>query len=102
MPKIKVKALQPFSHGNVDAQKDGIYAMNAADARELEKAGFVSLEAAGDAEQTQIDQPRQAKQPGDVVVDDADDLLGDGTKAAQTAENKMEQPARNKATAAKK
>jgi hypothetical protein len=98
--KTLVTALQAFSHGNVDAKKDGVYAMNPADAKELEKAGFVSLDAKGDPEQTQADAQPQAKHAGDVVVDDADDVLGDG-KAAQPMENKMEQPARNK-TAAKK
>lgn len=98
--KTLVTALQPFAHGNVSAQAGQVVAMNPADAKELEKAGFVSLDATGDAEQTQIDHPAQAKQAGDVVVDDADDLLGEG-KAAAELENKMSRPASNK-TAAKK
>lgn len=99
--KVKVKALQGFSHGNVDAREGGVYAMNKGDALELEKAGFVSLEADGKPEQTQIDQPPQAKQVGDVVVDDHDDVLGDA-KMAGAVENKMDAPADNKAAARKK
>ena len=98
--KTLVKALQPFAHGNVSAQTGRVYAMNSGDAKELEKAGFVSLDAKGEPEQTQIDQPPQKKQPGDVVVDDADDVLGDG-KAAPATANKMAPAASNKTTAKK-
>jgi hypothetical protein len=99
--KTLVKALQPFSHGNVDAKKDGVYAMNPADAEELRKAGFVSLETSGEPEQSQVDLPRAPKQPGDVVVDDADDLLGDGAKMDGAPGNKMAKAASNKAVAKK-
>lgn len=85
--KTLVKALQPFAHGNVSAQQGRIYAMNPADAQELVKAGFAEEATEGDPEQTQVALPTQKKQPGDVVVDDADDLLGDG-KAAKTLDNK--------------
>lgn len=88
-PKVNVKALQAVSHGNVDMREGGVYAMNRGDANELAKLGFVSLDASGEPEQTQIDQVPQAKQVGDVVVDDADDLLGDGKKMAPAPENKM-------------
>lgn len=103
MPQAKtlVKALQPFAHGNVNAQAGRTYAMNSADAKDLIKAGFGEEVKDGEAEQTQNDEPKQKKQPGDVVVDDAEDVLGDG-KQAPAPENKMEQPARNKSTAAKK
>lgn len=88
-PKVNVKALQAVSHGNVDMREGGVYAMNKGDAQELAKLGFVTLDgASGEPEHTQIDQPPQRKQVGDVVVDDADDLLGDG-KAAPTLDNKM-------------
>lgn len=99
MTKVNVTALRTFSHGNVDAKEGGTYAMNKGDAQELEKAGFVSL-GGEDPEQTQVDQQRQTKQAGDVVVDDADDLLGDG-KAAATLDNKMVEAPRNKSTVKK-
>lgn len=84
--KTTVKALQPFSHGNVDARQDGVYSMNAGDAKVLAEAGFVSLDASGEPEQTQIDQPPQVKQVGDVVTDDEHDVLGE--KMAQPLDNK--------------
>lgn len=93
--KTLVTALRPFAHGNVSAQAGQVYAMNPADAKELEKAGFVSMTATGDPEQTQADQPAQTKHRGDVVVDDAEDMLGDG-KAAQSLDNKMAPRAANK------
>jgi hypothetical protein len=94
--KVNVKALQAVSHGNVDMREGGVYAMNRGDANELARLGFVSLDgASGEPEQTQLDHQPQVKQKGDVVVDDADDLLGD-TKAAPEVENKMEPAARNK------
>lgn len=95
-PKVSVKALQAVSHGNVDMREGGVYAMNRGDAQELEKLGFVTLDgASGEPEQTQIDQPAQRKQKGDVVVDDADDLLGDG-KNAPTLDNKAAPATRTK------
>lgn len=96
-PKTLVKALQAVSHGNVDMREGGVYAMNRGDANELIKLGFVSAEASGEPEQTQIDhQPEQTqidhqpqvKNKGDVVVDDAEDMLG-GEKIAPAVENKM-------------
>lgn len=99
--KIKVMALRPFSHGNVDASEGGTYEMVRAEALELEKAGFVSLDATDEATQTQVEQPAQVKQPGDVVVDDSDDLLGEG-KAAADLDNKMASPASNKRHTARK
>lgn len=92
--KIQVKALQAVSHGNVDMREGGIYAMNAGDAKELAKAGFVLLDAEGDPEGTQIDQPVQKPQPGDVVVDDAPDILG--AKMDDAVQNKMATAAANK------
>lgn len=94
--KVNVTALLPFSHGNVDARQGGTYAMNAGDAKELEKNGFVSLAGEGATpEHTQIDQPRQVKNQGDVVVDDTDeDVLGE--KMAGTPENKMAPASANK------
>lgn len=97
-PKTLVKALTAVSHGNVDMREGGIYSMNRGDALELERLGFVELGASGEPEQTQLDQPPQAKQVGDVVVDDADDLLGDG-KAAKTLDNKAAPATRTKTPA---
>jgi hypothetical protein len=96
--KMNATALQNFSHGNVDAIQGRTYAMNVADAKELEKAGFVSLTAQDDPEQTQNDVVPQAKQVGDVVVDDAEDILGDG-KADKTLDNKAAPTTANKARA---
>lgn len=87
-PKTLVKALQAVSHGNVDMREGGVYAMNRGDANELIKLSFVSAEASGEPEQTQLDHQPQAKNKGDVVVDDAEDMLG-GEKIASTVENKM-------------
>lgn len=92
--KVKVKALQAVSHGNVDMREGGVYAMNKGDAQELEKAGFVTIEASGDAEATQIDQPAQKPQPGDVVADDDPDILG--AKMDDAVENKMANATANK------
>lgn len=103
MTKVKVTALQTFSHGNVDAHQGGTYSLNKGDAQELEKAGFVSLIAEGEVEQTQVDQPAQTKQAGDIVVDapgDDDDVLGD--KAAPARSNKMAEAPDNKAPAKRK
>ena len=87
-PKTLVKALQAVSHGNVDMRQGGVYSMNKGDAQELAKLGFVTLDgASGEPEATQVALPAQRKEVGDVVVDDADDLLGDG-KAAKTLDNK--------------
>lgn len=94
MTKINVKALQTFSHGNVDAKQGGVYAFTKGDAQELEKLGFVSM-GGEDPEQTQVDQPPQKKNKGDVEVDDADDMLGE-SKMAESADNKMERPTSNK------
>lgn len=92
--KVNVTALRPFSHANIDAREGGVYAMNAGDARELQKAGFVTLDADGEAESAQIDQPAQKPQPGDVVADDAPDILG--AKMDDAVENKMANAAENK------
>lgn len=94
-PKQLVKARTAVSHGNVDMREGGIYSMNKGDAQELARLGFVELDAKGEPEQTQIDQPVQKKEVGDVVVDDADDLLGDG-KAAKTLDNRAAPATRNK------
>lgn len=87
--KINVTALQTVSHGNLDMKEGKIYTMSKGEAQELEKRGFVSLEATGKPEGALNEQHPQAKQKGDVVVDDADDLLGDGEKMAPVPENKM-------------
>lgn len=92
--KIKVMALQAFAHGNIVARQNGVYTMNKGDAQELEKAGFVSLNAEGDSEGTQTDQPRMKPQPGDVVADDEPDILG--AKMDDAVQNKMDNAAENK------
>lgn len=92
--KVTVTALGSVSHGNVDMRQGGVYAMNAGDAKELEKAGFVSIGGEGDPEATQIDQPAQKPQPGDVVTDDAPDILG--AKMDDAVQNKMQNTAKNK------
>lgn len=92
--KVNVTALQPFSHGNVDARQGGTYAMNAGDAKELKDRGFVSMDAEGDPEGTQADQPSMKPQPGDVVADDEPDILG--AKMDDAAQNKMDNATENK------
>jgi hypothetical protein len=59
------------------------------DAERLRDAGFVTMDAAGDAEQTQVDQPKQVAQSGDVVVDNGPEMLGAKQKMADAPENKM-------------
>jgi hypothetical protein len=99
-PKVNATALQNFSHGNVDAIQGRTYAMNKADAEALKKEGFVTLEAQGDPEKTQNDETPQVKNVGDVVVDTADDILGDGdTKADKDLDNKAAPTTANKARA---
>lgn len=93
--KTNVKALKTVSHGNLDMREGGVYAVNAGDAKELEKAGFVSLGGDGEVEGTQIDQPVQKPQPGDVVADEAADILG--AKMDTAVENKMAKAGSNKA-----
>lgn len=94
--KTLLKALQPFAHGNVSAQTGQIVGMNPGDAKDLIEAGFAEEAKEGEPEQIQIEMPHSAKQPGDVVVDEADDLLGDG-KAAKPLDNKAAPATRNKA-----
>lgn len=101
MTKVKVKAIQPFSHGNVTAAIDGTYEFNKGDAERLQNAGFVTMEAEGEAEQTQVDQPKQVAQPGDVVVDNGPEMLGAKVKKADAPENKMADAPANKSRAKK-
>lgn len=75
MPKVKVKALDAFSHGRLNAHMGGIYTMNDVDAKDLEKLGLVALE--GDAD------------------DDAADDTASG-KMEQITSNKMAQKLANK------
>lgn len=93
--KINVKVLRTVSHGNLDMREGGVYAVNAGDARELEKAGFVSLDAGdGEVEGTQNDHVPMKPQPGDVVADDEPDILG--AKMDDAVQNKMQNAASNK------
>jgi hypothetical protein len=98
-PKTNITATQPFSHGNVDAIPGRTYAMNSADAKELVKAGYATVATDdADTDATQNDVVAQRKDVGDVVVDDADDLLGD-TKADKDLDNKAAPTTANKARA---
>lgn len=92
--KVKVTALRTVSHGNLDMKQDGVYLMSKGEAQELEKAGFVSLGATGDVEGTLNEQHPQKPQPGDVVADDAPDILG--AKMDDAVQNKMQNAAANK------
>jgi hypothetical protein len=98
-PKTNITATQPFSHGNVDAIPGRTYAMNSADAKELVKAGFATVASDENTDATQADVVPQAKNVGDVVVDNADDILGD-SKAEKDLDNKMAPAAGNKRTTA--
>lgn len=99
MTKVKVKALQSFAHGNIEAHQGETVTMNKGDADELMKAGFVQGEA--DVEvpttQVQVEQPPQEHQQGDVVTDDPETGEPDG-KAAQDLDNKMAAAPENKAS----
>lgn len=87
--KVNVTALQTVSHGNLDMKQGRVYTMSKGEAQALEKAGFVSLEGAADkSEGTLGELEPQDKNKGDVVVDDAEDMLG-GEKIAPAVENKM-------------
>lgn len=94
--KIDVLALRTVSHGNLDMKEGKVYTMSAGEAKELEKRGFVSLDATGESEGTLNELPKQKPQPGDVVADDEPDILG--AKMETAVENKMADTTRNKAT----
>lgn len=93
-PQVKVKALQPVAHGNLSMHPDRVYTMNRGDAEELEKRGFVKMGATGESEGTQVLQQAQKPEPGDVVADDAADILG--AKMDTAMDNKMAKSAANK------
>ena len=95
--KVKVTAKQTVSHGNLDMKEGRIYLMSAGEARELEKAGYVSLEGSGESEGTLYEPAPMKPAPGDVVADDAPDILG--AKMDTAVENKMANTASNKARA---
>lgn len=96
-PKINVTALQTVSHGNLDMKQGRVYTMSKGEARELEKAGFVSLEATGESEGILGEAVPMKPQPGDVVADDEPDILG--AKMDTAVENKMAKSTSNKADA---
>ncbi len=76
MALLKIKALDSFSHGRLNVARGDEHAIEASEARDLEKAGLVSTSPAGD--------------------DDVDDLVG--TKMAPLTSNKMDnEPVKNKA-----
>lgn len=92
--QVKVKAVQPVAHGNLSMRPGGVYTMNRGDAEELEKRGFVTIGGSGDAEGTQVVMPMAKPAPGDVVADDAPDILG--AKMEDAVENKMANATANK------
>lgn len=93
-PKVNVKALQTVSHGNLDMKEGRVYAMSKGEAQELEKAGFVSLDATGESDGILGEPQPQKPQPGDVVADDAPDILG--AKKEPAPLNKMAAAPANK------
>ena len=92
--KINVTAMRTVSHGNLDMKEGGIYSMSAGEARELEKAGFVSIGGEGEVDGVMYEAPAQKPQPGDVVADDAPDILG--AKMDDAVQNKMANATANK------
>lgn len=79
--KVQVKALQPFTHGNVsfDPRSPDTYQLNKLEAQELEKKGMVQVVGEGEAEE-------KAAAPVD-------------SKMAPAPENKMMPTAQNKTDA---
>lgn len=77
MAYVKVKALDAFNHGRLNAVGGKTYTMNQGDADDLKKAGLVEIE-------------------GDAAEDDVDDLVG-GAKMEPITSNKMEAKPANKA-----
>jgi len=77
MAKVKVKALDTFTHGRVNATRGATYTMNSGEAESLEKAGLVEI--AGKADDNEID-----------------DLVGGDKKMAPMTSNKMMPKAENK------
>jgi hypothetical protein len=84
MIKVKIKALDAFSHGALLAAPGGEYSINKGDADELVKAGFVELVSETDESQTGVTDSQE----------DLDDLVGG--KAEDAPENKMEAAPANK------
>lgn len=76
MAYVKVKALDTFSHGRLNAVGGKTYTMNQGDADDLKKAGLVEIE-------------------GEAADDELDDLVGG--KAEPVTTNKMEAKPANKA-----
>lgn len=98
MTKVKVKALQSFAHGNVQAHVGETVTMNKGDADELRKLGFVQDgEAEEAAVQEQVQTAPQEHQQGDVVTDNPETGEPD-VKAAPEVDNKMAEATENKST----
>lgn len=93
--KTKITALKTVSHGNLDMKEGRTYLMSTGEARELEKAGFVSLGGDGEPDGTMYEAEPMKPAPGDVVADDAADILG--AKMDTAVENKMANATANKA-----
>ena len=89
--EVKVKAVDSFCHGNLNAHIGVEYMIQKATADQLAKAGHVEILPATDT----------APQTGVTDSQDTDDLLGDGTKAEAAPQNKMEAAPENKAAAQK-
>jgi len=77
MAKVKVKALDAFSHGRLNTRPGETYTMSTGDAEDLEKLGLVKIE-------------------GEAADEEVDDLVGDGKKMAPLTSNKMEAKHENK------
>lgn len=75
MAKVKVKALDSFSHGRLNAVGGVSYTINQGDADDLKKAGLVEIE-------------------GEAAEEEVDDLVGG--KAEPVTSNKMEAKPANK------
>jgi len=86
--KEKAIALDSFAHGRTQYVKGDPVEATPGDMADLKKAGLVADE--DDTSQTGVTDSQ-----------DADDLLGDGTKAEAAPENKMEPAPENKAAASK-
>lgn len=92
--KVKVTALRTVSHGNLDMKEGRVYLMSQGEARELEKAKFVSIGGTDEPDGTLVEQPYAKPAPGDVVADDAPDILG--AKMEDAVKNKMDNATANK------
>jgi hypothetical protein len=97
MTNVKVKALDHFQHGRVAAARGGEYNFSKGDADDLVKAGLVEL--VGESDKDDDARVKQMPQPGDVVADEEEGILG--SKMDQQPHNKMAEAPVNKSRAKK-